>query len=44
MAIVDTETAKGTSAVVVRSGEGQTLRWGQAGRIRILASADFTDR
>jgi len=31
-------------AVVVRSGEGQTLRWGPQGAIRIIASAGATDR
>jgi quercetin dioxygenase-like cupin family protein len=31
-------------AVVVRAGEGQTLRWGPHGRIRILAGAGTTDR
>lgn len=31
-------------AVVVRAGEGQTLRWGPQGRIRILAGAGNTDR
>ena len=31
-------------AVVVRSGEGQTLRWGPQGMIRIVASAGDTDR
>jgi mannose-6-phosphate isomerase-like protein (cupin superfamily) len=30
--------------VVVRSGEGQKLRWGPAGNVRILASASSTDR
>lgn len=37
----------GTSAagaVVVRSGEGQTLRWGPEGKIRIIAGASSTDR
>lgn len=29
-------------AVVVRSGEGQTLRWGPSGRVRIVASARST--
>ena len=44
MAIIDTETAQGAKALVVRSGEGQTLRWGPAGRIRILGSASSTDK
>lgn len=30
-------------AVVVRAGEGQTLRWGPSGRVRIVASAHSTD-
>jgi quercetin dioxygenase-like cupin family protein len=30
-------------AVVVRSGEGQTLRWGPSGRVRIVAGARSTD-
>lgn len=42
MTMIDTETAK--AAVVVRSDEGETLRWGPAGRIRILAGASSTDR
>lgn len=29
---------------MVRSGEGQTLRWGPTGKIRILAGARSTDR
>ena len=44
MAMIQTETAKGAGAVVVRSGEGQTLRWGPTGKIRILGSASSTDR
>lgn len=44
MAITDIERAEGTGAVLVRSGEGQTLRWGQTGRIRILAGARSTDQ
>ena len=44
MAIIQTERAKSAGAVVVRSGEGQTLRWGPTGKIRILAGADSTDR
>ncbi|HET9721100.1 MAG TPA: cupin domain-containing protein [Solirubrobacteraceae bacterium] len=31
-----------TAAVVVRAGEGQAVRWGPAGVIRILAGADST--
>jgi len=37
---VETST---TGAVVVRSGEGQKLRWGPAGRIRMIAGAATTD-
>ncbi len=37
-------TAAKGGAVVVRSGEGQTLRWGPEGKIRIIASASATDR
>lgn len=44
MAMIHTETAKGAAAVVVRSGEGQMLRWGPAGKVRILAGASSTDR
>ena len=36
-----TQTAGG--AVVVRAGEGQSVRWGPAGVIRVLASAGSTD-
>ena len=38
------DTAVAAGAVVVRSGEGQTLRWGPQGRIRIIAGASSTDR
>lgn len=31
-------------AVVVRAGEGQSVRWGPAGIIRVVASRDATDR
>jgi quercetin dioxygenase-like cupin family protein len=44
MAITHPETANGAGAVVVRSGEGQTLRWGPQGRIRIVAGASSTER
>lgn len=44
MAVIDTETTKAAGAVVVRSGEGQTLRWGAAARVRILAGARSTER
>ena len=43
MAITPTETARRAGAVVVRSGQGQTLRWGPAGTIRIIAGASSTD-
>jgi mannose-6-phosphate isomerase-like protein (cupin superfamily) len=44
MSVLGADTAKATGAVVVRSGEGQTLRWGPAGKIRILGGANSTDR
>jgi quercetin dioxygenase-like cupin family protein len=31
------------SAVLVRSGEGPAVRWGPAGKMRIVAGADSTD-
>jgi mannose-6-phosphate isomerase-like protein (cupin superfamily) len=42
--MIQAETAKSSGAVVVRSSEGQTLRWGPTGKIRILAGASSTDR
>ena len=42
MAVTHPETVAGAAAVIVRSGEGQTLRWGPAGKIRILAGAGST--
>ena len=42
MAITNLESATEAAAAVVRSGEGQTLRWGAQGTIRILAGADST--
>jgi len=36
--------ATSAGAFVVRSGEGQTLRWGPEGTIRIIAGASTTDR
>jgi quercetin dioxygenase-like cupin family protein len=36
-------TAANAGAVVVRSGEGQTLRWGPQGAVRIIAGAGTTD-
>ena len=44
MAITHSDTAIRAGAVVVRSDEGQTLRWGPEGTVRIIASADSTDR
>ena len=44
MSVVDADTAKDAGAVVVRSGQGETLRWGPTGKIRILAGAGSTDR
>lgn len=44
MAVTYSDPVKTTGAVVVRSGEGQALRWGPEGRIRILASAKSTDQ
>jgi mannose-6-phosphate isomerase-like protein (cupin superfamily) len=44
MATTHSETAIGGGAVVVRSAEGQTLRWGPHGKIRIIAGANSTDR
>jgi quercetin dioxygenase-like cupin family protein len=43
MAATQSDTEISAGAVVVRSGEGQTLRWGPAGKIRIVAGASFTD-
>ena len=37
MATFASNPANAAGAVVVRSGEGQTLRWGPAGKVRILA-------
>jgi mannose-6-phosphate isomerase-like protein (cupin superfamily) len=36
--------AANAGAVVVRSGEGQTFRWGPKGTIRIIGGASTTDR
>ena len=44
MAVIDTGTTQGRAAVVVRPGEGQILRWGPTGKIRILGGASSTDR
>ncbi|HXT16527.1 MAG TPA: cupin domain-containing protein [Gemmatimonadaceae bacterium] len=35
--------AKTAGAVVVRAGEGQAVRWGPAGVVRVVAGADSTD-
>jgi mannose-6-phosphate isomerase-like protein (cupin superfamily) len=35
--------ADSAAAVVVRSGEGETLRWGPQGTVRIIAGAGATD-
>jgi quercetin dioxygenase-like cupin family protein len=43
MAMAELETARSSGALVVRSGEGQTLRWGAGGRVRIVAGAGSTD-
>lgn len=43
MSVVNTETAKGAGAVVVRSEEGRKLNWGPTGKIRILGGARSTD-
>jgi len=44
MVIEHSDIATGAGAVVVRSGEGQTLRWGPQGRIRIIAGASSTNQ
>ncbi len=36
--------AASAGAMVVRSGEGQTFRWGPKGTVRIIAGASTTDR
>lgn len=43
MSVIHSETSA-AGAVVVRSGEGQTLRWGPEGKIRIIAGASSTDQ
>ena len=37
------EAVNAAPAVAIRSGEGQSLRWGPAGTVRIVASTDTTD-
>jgi len=44
MAITHSDTTNSVGAVVVRSGGGQTLRWGPGGTVRIIAGASSTDR
>ena len=38
-----TSMAEDTGAAVVRPGDGQSVRWGPAGILRIIASAESTD-
>jgi len=44
MTITHSDTAIAAGAFVVRSGDGQMLRWGPEGRVRIIAGASSTDR
>src|SRR5438270_8211844 len=44
MAMTHSDTAINAGAVVVRSGEGTTLRWGPKGKVRIIAGAGSTER
>jgi quercetin dioxygenase-like cupin family protein len=44
MSVVHAETPKEAGALVVRSGQGETLRWGPTGKVRILAGSSSTDR
>jgi mannose-6-phosphate isomerase-like protein (cupin superfamily) len=39
---MQSETVSGARAVVVRPGEGTSVRWGPAGLMRIVAGADST--
>lgn len=41
---IATDHPNTTGALIVRSGEGQTLRWGPAGQVRIIAGAASTER
>jgi mannose-6-phosphate isomerase-like protein (cupin superfamily) len=41
--ITQSESPRVTGAVVVRSGEGQSVRWGPAGIVRFIAGAGSTD-
>jgi mannose-6-phosphate isomerase-like protein (cupin superfamily) len=43
MVIDRSNIRENAGAVVVRSGEGQTLRWGPKGTVRIVAGAGTTD-
>jgi mannose-6-phosphate isomerase-like protein (cupin superfamily) len=43
VAITHSETPCAAEAVVVRSGEGQSVRWGPAGIIRFIAGAGSTN-
>ena len=43
MAINRSSIRENAGAVVVRSGEGQTFRWGPKGTVRIVAGAGTTD-
>lgn len=44
MPVTDSDTAIAAGAVMVRSGEGQTVRWGPQGKIRIIAGANSMQR
>lgn len=44
MATVELDKLASAGAAVVRSGAGQTLRWGRGGKVRIIAGAGSTDR
>jgi mannose-6-phosphate isomerase-like protein (cupin superfamily) len=44
MSITHSDAATDAGAVIVRSGEGRTFRWGPEGRVRIIAGANSTDR
>jgi quercetin dioxygenase-like cupin family protein len=44
MGTTQLNTAIDFGAVIVRSGEGQTLRWGPGGKVRIVAGASSTDQ
>jgi hypothetical protein len=44
MGMSKSETTISGGAVVVRSREGQTLRWGPQATVRIIAGASSTDR